>query len=595
MATCDEDVSNVNIPHDDRVEVNINQNETPDSSTINRGTNRLLANDNQLMEYLRNVALTSLSEGLSGCIKLTSPGCITLDLDYISKNICLSVTQLDGIIKLAELCDVCILDPVDGESLIWSEGNQCWKNEFAACTHPSGDFVRQTCVFEPITSHAQVDVFQAPAPTSGSFVETYSYNVSGFNNGWGVALEAIEGFYISCRNFGRVDFATTSGASWKVEVEYPDNTFYTINSHEAWNTDDDGGNAHTIFVPYTYSLVNKELKVRLNLENVSSVHYLDQEGIPMNFFKIIGAKVCDVGQALFPNMDFVHIKGMIGEGSFSTSGFIDNSTSGDPLYSTWTSLTADELRNDFSLVTPIVASPETAITELEFVGLLTEGIDVEDPGTDIESTNSLARAYITYDWLERTVRGHMMFSTGGVLTKQGTGIYNGILNEDVVIDATDFSGLDIRSMTEASLRRINKLPVISDSTGKIITRNVAYTIRHYKYKTTNSLEVRFELEVIDQPDYEPEFCGLTYVIRDGFGGTVNLPKVSSGCILKFVKDTDQDVTLQANAADTIANSSVGGTLVNAKPGEEGWANITLLGLDNDTWVLDGGHGTWVTS
>jgi hypothetical protein len=122
---CNEDVNSVSIPHDDRVEVNIHQNETPDSSTLNRASNRLLANDKQLLAYLKNVALTNISDGLSGCVKLSEPGCLTLDMNYISQNVCLSLAQLDGILKLADLCDTCIVSPQDGEALVWNTTQNC--------------------------------------------------------------------------------------------------------------------------------------------------------------------------------------------------------------------------------------------------------------------------------------------------------------------------------------------------------------------------------------------------------------------------------------------------------------------------------------
>lgn len=598
MSDCNENTNEVTLPHDTTGEVNIHQNETPDSSTLNRSSNRLLANDAKLLEYLKNVGLTSLSEGLTGCIKLESPGCVSLDMDYISKNICLSIADLDGIIKLSELCDVCISDPQDGHAVVWDDNAGCWSSGIPGIGSSEGDNVRTKCKFVPISDHVSLDTYQTPAaPTTSPIEDTFSYDVTEFNSNWEILPEDIEGFYISCRNFGRVDVTTLNGVNWKIEAKFPDGEYYTINSHEAWNTDDDGGNASTAFVPFDYDSDVNTLDIKLVLYDAPAEHFTGADGLGMNYFQIVGAKDCTVAEIIYPDMQFVHIKGVVNESYNSPDGYIDSGTAGDPLYSTWVSLTADQLLNDFSLAMPIIAPGETILTEVEFVGLTTtESVGIDDPGTDINSANGTGRAYITYDWVNRTIKGHCEFGLGGNILNQGAGIFNGILNQDVSINSTLFSGLDVNATTRAELRKITKVPIFTDVNGDVITRNVAYTIRHYKYKGYNSLETIGEVKEINDTNsvIEAGNCGTSYIFRPTADAATVLPPVTPGCVLKIIKGNTYNLRVQASPGEQVADSNISGYVENITTSEGGWANITLFGLDNKTWIIDGGHGTWVT-
>ena len=596
MATCDENIDDAKLPHDDKVEVNIHQNETPDSSTLNRSSNRLLVNDKKLLDHVKNIALTNISDGLSGCIKINSPGCISVDMKYISENICLSLTQLDGILGLEDLEDVCILDPQDGDALIYAGPSNCWTNEFGAGNAATSGAVRERCKFIPIDNHTCRPVSAAPAISNQRQITSDAFDVLEFNDTWNIDPLDIGGFYVEVRNFGRYDSASLSGVSWKVEAEFPTNEFHTINSHEAWNTDDDGGNAHTVYVPYDHSAsVDGFFKLRFDTENIMAEHYYDENGVPMNYYRIIGAQVCDLDSQVFPDVRTTHIKGMVAPGAISVDGFIDENTAADPVYKTWTSENASVLTNTFSGIVPIVVPKTALVSELEFVGLLTEGSVTTDPGTGGGTGNSIVRGYITYDWLDRTIRGHITYNSGGSASSQGTGIFNGVLNEDVSIDSLDFSGLVIKSTTFAQLRKILKLPVISDATGAVIARNVAYTIRHYNTAST-ARDVGRNNIITTDIDYilTEEECGYTVVADSSDPIEIQLPASISGCRYTIVKLNTGPVTIQTALSDKIADSSAGGNISNSES-DETWATLTLESVAEGVWIIVAGHGTWLTS
>jgi hypothetical protein len=596
MATCDENLDDVLLPHDDRVEVNIHQNETPDSSTLNRSSNRLLVNDKKLLEYAKNIALTNLSEGLSGCIKLTSPGCLTVDMNYISQNICLSLAQLDGLLKLEDLCDVCVIDPDDGDALVWSGVQNCWTNELGAGQASASGVMRERCRFVPITNHSCQSLSAAPAVSNTRQITLDTFDVLEFNSQWNIAPEDIGGFYVVVRNFGRYDSASVSGVSWKIEAQYPDNEFHTVNSHEAWNTDDDGGTAQTVFVPYDHSLsTDGHFKLRFDTENIMAEHFSDENGVPMNFYKVIGAKVCEINSPIFPDFSTTHIKGMVAPGAISVDGYIDENTAADPVYKTWSSETPTALTNTFSGIVPINAPTTALVSELEFVGLLTQNASESDPGTGSGGGNSIVRGYITYDWLDRTIRGHITYNAGGSPATQGTGVFNGQLNEDVSINSLDFSGLVINATTFAQLRRIIKLPVISDATGAIMARNVAYTIRHYNVRNTSRADGRNDIITTDiDYDLTSGDCGNTVVADSTDPVIINLPSSLSGCRFTIAKLNTGNVIIQTDGTDVISDSVAGGNITNSEDTET-WATLTVEAVADGVWVIVAGHGTWITS
>jgi len=596
MATCDENLDEVNLPHKNKVEVNIHQNETPDSSTLNRSSNRLLANDKKLMEYAKNIALTQVSEGLSGCIKLTSPGCLSVDLEYISRNICLELAHLEGILELGSLGNVCLLDPVDGDALTYNKSNDCWSNELGSALSPTSGIMRERCSFVPITSHNCEPLSAAPAISSVRQTTLDTFSVLEFNDNWNVDPNDIHGFYVNVRNFGRFDSASVAGVSWKVEAQYPDNQYYTINSHEAWNTDDDGGTATTVFVPYDHTLsLDGFFKLRFDTENIMAEHYLDENGIPMNFYKIVGAEVCDIDSAIFPDVSTIHVKGMIAPAAISVKGFIDENTAADPVYKTWSSQTPTALTNTFSGIVPIIVPTTALISELEFTGLITQSATSDDPGAgDGGGANSIVTGSITYDWLDRTIRGHITYNAGGSPATQGTGIFNGGLNEDVEINSLDFSGLVVKSTTYAQLRKIMKLPVMSDATGLIIARNVSYTIRHYNTRNTSPDAGRNDIiTVIGDTDLTSEDCGNTIVANSTGPVTFQLPDSLSGCKYTFAKINTGIVTIQTAGSDIISDSSNGGSVSNSES-DEPWATLTVESVADGVWVIVSGHGTWIT-
>ena len=62
----------------------------------------------------------------------------------------------------------------------------------------------------------------------------------------------------------------------------------------------------------------------------------------------------------------------------------------------------------------------------------------------------------------------------------------------------------------------------------------------------------------------------------------------------FVKLTDDNVVIDAQAGDYIADSSSGGTITNSTAAEI-YAQITLIAVADNMWAIEGAHGTWTTA
>lgn len=93
----------------------------------------------------------------------------------------------------------------------------------------------------------------------------------------------------------------------------------------------------------------------------------------------------------------------------------------------------------------------------------------------------------------------------------------------------------------------------------------------------------------------------TAFVATGAGTTsYSLPSIASegvGTYYTFAKTGSGDVELLPDGSDVIADSTTGtlGGKIENTEATETWANITILAVATNLWVITGGSGTWVTS
>jgi len=475
------------LPNEQRVLVNVSPNETPDSATLNRGSNRLLENDLKLKELVCKIFGTTIYPGLSGAI---GEG-LKIDNDYFQSlfNDFAISAAISGL-YLNNLLDVDTVNPTSGQQLIY-DGTK-WTNGVPDIYAVSGAFLENTEYLGNLTNTSlSIEPLLPSSLLSGSYL--YEYPLSAFTSTDGQVLpDKINGVIIEAHNFGRVDIDRSGigGADWRTLVQYPDGNFYIINSHHAENIDDDGGSGGTTVIPVDPS-VQTYIRVRCDMWNNDNT-VTDSNGKPLNRFAIksIGQRVEAI--ALTPELDITYVRGtvILNDPGVLLAGEIVSTTAATSPYKVWISTPTAQTFTGWSSVFPIAIPNRCSKTEIEFENYmaLSGVLSSLDPGAE-EGSLGLGRGSIFIDWLTKRVTGVCNYYAGPSLQYQGALVLNGGLNTPLQFTGLggEFSGLDIRCGIHTGFRQIKSLPCMVNLTTGQIANNVSYTIRNYNVIGVDSL------------------------------------------------------------------------------------------------------------
>lgn len=480
-------IENTSLPHN-KQEVNIAANETADSSVINRSSNRLLANDEKLLTYIKNLA-NSLSGDLSisGDV-LAGTGSYNVNYAKIYENLQLDPALVSGLVSLSSLNDVSdFTTAVDGMILRFDGMTSAWTPVLESTLNSNVSHVynrlnytfikeyKDETQFIPVSafSFLSEETMGVTSVTSTEQIKTFTFNLNNFNCP-SIDITALEGLYIEASTFGRND--TVTKQEFKVEVLYPGNSneapnWRIINSHISLNQDDDGGSTNLTLVPIADN--QTELKIRIvlpiGIENYSTTK-------ANNKFAIAGALVRSANLSLFPDFETLHIKTTIS--SIPVSGSIDSTTTLDPTYDSWASNIAESGRffGDLTNVLPIAANTGVLKTELEIIG--NNGTTDQDPGVEVDLAS--CNINITYDWQHGKIIGTAVVNKGQL----GTAVLRGNIGETVVGNTTDLGALDfvINTRADIATKQITNIPVPCDIAGIPLVNNLIIRVKHYNLR-----------------------------------------------------------------------------------------------------------------
>jgi hypothetical protein len=89
------------------------------------------------------------------------------------------------------------------------------------------------------------------------------------------------------------------------------------------------------------------------------------------------------------------------------------------------------------------------------------------------------------------------------------------------------------------------------------------------------------------------------VILDENNPAYTLPTLGTSFVEHlFIKKTTENVSIQCPPTAKIADSTLGGSIINNVSNEANWASLAIFPTvteDTQTWLIVGGHGTWTTS
>jgi hypothetical protein len=126
-------------------------------------------------------------------------------------------------------------------------------------------------------------------------------------------------------------------------------------------------------------------------------------------------------------------------------------------------------------------------------------------------------------------------------------------------------------------------------------RDSGYTINDLLYQSTFRVQV---VHTVGSPyTITPSDNYKIFVDESASSFTYNLPAVSAGLCYTFVKNTAATLSIKAFVGEKIADSSIGGYFTDSTS-TENYATVTLLGIKTGStskWVVEGAHGTWITS
>ena len=503
-------MANFNLPHSDQEDVNVNINETPDTATLNRNFNRLLSNDTALRTIIENILNTTISDGLVGSIG----DMLQVDETYLEQLI-LNILGGEGTpYNLNSLSDVLIENLSHGDILSFDISDGLWKNG-GANTLPAlqSVFIKDNSYLDSIT-HGTESV--APKFNTDTNVQTYTYTYDGAQfNTYSTPIDAnsISGFLIKAQLFGRIDNNSNEGlggADWMIKASYPDGNSYNILKYHAQNIDDDGGIGTSIFVPFDYNTTNN-FTIEVTLAN-NDASLVDNDGIPLNYFKIENVVVDTAVSGISPDIDTVMINGSvpIDDATIISNGFVDFSGLTAPGYQVWSSGTGNyTTSSDWSSILPLSIPGRTNKTEIVFENyLILNGVVSGDPGATTGSVGT-AKGSVFIDWVTGQITGSVNFYNGSGYDLVGSGVLFDSTNNSVLFNTTVgvLGNKDIKVGLSTTRRGITSLPVVVDIDNNITLGKVNYTIKHHNIIGVENFKAY------------TNFCGTTTVdqIAHGLG------------------------------------------------------------------------------